>query len=891
MPAFELTGCRGFRGVSEYVARFLTERCNRDPLALAELAVLVPTTSAAHLVRYWIEDSLLVSRRNTAILPTITTPNALIDSSCHRLVDPLLREALLEAAFEATERTGLLPPFAVRGSLASRVLAFHDDLMLRAKGWEPFVRRALEELDAPDDQGAQKLAQLTRFLDASILEYRRRLQTLGLVDRPRAREDLYAAFPFRQVVVLGAQTLSPLELDLVREAEGIAELQFVIEHEHSPELSRFSGTIRIDPAPALPRPSLLAPEGHDSLTFVARDREECLRDAARLLKLLEEKQRLPPLHRIAIVVPRPLPYSYLAKKVFREAGIPYELQDSFPLAREPIVAAVDLLIDLVEHDGARPFALALLRSPLFRFEHVGGAETAAFDRLTLRLREPGSTKRWRSLLERLDRPPVQPSLPGFGGSSDKARSALAAVVTASELLAPLGEPASLSQKIQTLKRFLARFSRPLEDACPESELSRTRRAQRALETILDRLAAASQQAGDPTIGFFAFREKLHRAIESHTFAPRTGTGGVVIVDAASATFGSFDLVLLFGLNDGEWPDRGERNIFYPQRLLSEFGWPSDRELLARERCRFLSLLECASKHVVLFRHQLDDEMPTVPSPFLEDAQAWLESDAVKVDSIGPLETILVSRSEALRRGVLDASIPFAVDRRAGIIDSPPKVFEPVSPTAFELYLRCPFKYFARYLLGLEEEEVVDETLSARDRGRILHQLLQDAFAKWDRGAERPRPITEENYDEALALFRQVAISKVRGEHRQPEFSRLFGNAGEPGAIPWLLRRELARGPLRRRLVEHAFEAPLKVDRGPSGESPWYVRIKGRVDRADVDEDGTLHVFDYKSGRSPDAQTALQVPLYAMSLAQELGAAVREASYISFRDRKTTSRAD
>jgi len=250
----------------------------------------------------------------------------------------------------------------------------------------------------------------------------------------------------------------------------------------------------------------------------------------------------------------------------------------------------------------------------------------------------------------------------------------------------------------------------------------------------------------------------------------------------------------------------------------------------------------------------------------------------------------VTKSEALRRGLVEPEFE-RIERRAGDVSGPLKVREPLSPTAVELYLRCPFKYFSRYLLGLEEEEDINKALSPLERGRILHDLLQTGFEEWDQGRDMPRPIEPESYEDVLALFRSVAKEKIPPEHRRIELAWLFGGVGEPGAIEWLLRREMARGPLKRRLVEHRFQTALKFSRGPSGETPWFVRIKGRVDRADVDHEGYLHVFDYKSGRAPEVGVTLQVPLYAMCLSQELGAPVREAAYLSFRDRKATSRTD
>jgi hypothetical protein len=412
-----------------------------------------------------------------------------------------------------------------------------------------------------------------------------------------------------------------------------------------------------------------------------------------------------------------------------------------------------------------------------------------------------------------------------------------------------------------------------------------------MASILDRLSEAAKRVSDPPIDFSSFRQKLRRAIESHTFARRSGAGGIAIVDADSVPFGAFDLVILLGLNEGEWPRRGERNIFYPSWLLREFGWPSDKELLSGERTSFQALLDLAGRELALFRHQLEDELPTVPSPFLEELDSWLEGNPLPPDRLGSLlETTVVTKSEALRRGLVAPELAKR-ERRAGAVVGPLKVPEPLSPTAFELYLRCPFKYFSRYLLGLEEEEDVDDSLTPLERGRILHEILQTAFEEWDRAGDGPRAIEPESYEEALALFRRVAKARIPFEHRRVELARLFGGDGEPGAIPWLLRREMSRGPLKRRLVEYGFQTALKFAKGPSGPSPWFVRIKGRVDRADLDVEGYLHVFDYKSGRAPGVDVTLQVPLYAMCLSQELGAPVREAAYLSFRDRKATSRSD
>ena len=897
MPKPALVLCRGWRGVSAFARRAVEEQAERDPLALSRTVVLVPTAAAAHLYRTQLERDLSTGR-DVVFLPVITTPGPLFQDLAERsqrrvrLADPLLREALLEEGFQKAAASGSPPPFKVRAGLAPRVLAFYDELLQNRAELKDFTKRALEELEAPDDRGAERMAAQTRFLEASLDAYREALERLELHDPPSVRQALSREpFPYERALVLGSETLTPTDLYFLTEARGLESLSVVVVDKVSAipaSLAEAAPDLHVDDKPRATPPKLLNPAVH-----VARDREESLVDAVRFMKQLEDNKDLPPLDRVAIVVPSPLPYLYLAKKVLGEAGIPFELQDSFPLATEPYVAAVDLAIELVATDARRNEALALLRSPFFVFKGVGPSEVAALDALTLRYREPGGLERWRKLFERKSRPPTQPSLPGMetGDAAGRVLAPLASILETGTALSELQTESSLSIKIRCLRDFLATFTRTLPD-------ERHHRARAALDAILERLGEAALHVGDPSVDFHTFRAKFRRAIEAHTFALRTGSGGVTVVDARSAGFGAFDLVILLGINEGEWPARGERNIFFPQWILHDFGWPSDRKLLTRERARFQELLDLGQEHLVLIRHQLEDEVPTVASPFLEEVETWLEESPHALvpmpdhdDDDEPEPELVVTKSEALRRGLIEPFSPLSSERHPGIVGSPLSVPDPVSPTALELYLQCPFKYFSRYLLGLEEEEDVESMLTPLERGRILHDLLHEGFKEWDAGQSEPRPIEPETYEDALILFRSIAVKKIPPEHRSVELRRLFGGPGEAGAIEWLLRREMARGPLKQRLLEHPFQTPLRLTEGPGGEKPWFVQIKGRVDRADVDVDGRLHVYDYKSGRAPEASVTLQVPLYSMCLSQDLGTPIEESAYLSFRDRRSTPRAD
>ena len=882
------------RRAARFVAEALEDGDAGRGAEPARTLVVVPSETALELVQRAIEARWLGVDRDgrdagrAFVLPTLRTPTTLVEE-LHalspeplRLADPILREGVVERALTGAAREHE-PPFDVRPSLAAAALRFYDELRAGGFTLEELESAALEEFDVPDDLGAQKLVEQTRFLVAALADYRSTLASLGYEDLAAARRRLTGAtIPYDRILVYSVHSLSAAELRLLVRARGprSVELLAIGGESDAPEIEG------LEEAPTIHRASEKARLASGA-SLVARDREESLVDAIRVLTALGADTE-----RSAIVVSRPLPYLYLARKTFRDASVPYRLDDSFPLAAETFVAAVDVVLELVEADARRTAALDFLRNPFFTFPGVGPSEVAAFESMTLRFRATGGFSQWERLRDRLARAPGQPALPGMGGGGETelALPALEALVSVGERLGPLrtggddGAPPTVRAGIACLTSFLLELAPPEDDP-------RHQRARAAVLEILERLEQTETLLGERSLPFRDLREKLRRAFEARTFDERAAGSGVTIVDADSAVFGDFDDVVVLGMNDGEWPARGPRNIFYPQSFLRRFGWPSDRELLASERRRFRSLIRLPAERVALLRHQLEDEAPTVASPFLDEVSELVEGGAPALASPEALAGLVVTRSEALRRGLLRPEAPLPARGPAGVVGGPLRVPDPVSPTALELYLRCPFKYLSRHLLGLEEEEDLDDVLSPLERGRILHEVLEQGFRLWDQGRDAPRPIDAESYDEALALFRDLAKRKIPRDGRAIELARLFGSSGEPGAIEWLLRWELSREPPRRRLVEHAFRTPLRLDRGPEGERPWFVRVKGRIDRTDVDDFGQLHVLDYKTGRAPDAAVTLQVPLYAMCLSQELAAPVREAAYLSFRDRRAVARTD
>ncbi|MDP6544133.1 MAG: PD-(D/E)XK nuclease family protein [Phycisphaerae bacterium] len=210
-----------------------------------------------------------------------------------------------------------------------------------------------------------------------------------------------------------------------------------------------------------------------------------------------------------------------------------------------------------------------------------------------------------------------------------------------------------------------------------------------------------------------------------------------------------------------------------------------------------------------------------------------------------------------------------------------------SASSLNSFGQCPWRYFASYVLGLEPLAVPQRMLQPTSRGQFVHNVL---FATMKRlfdaagGPVRPDQVTDEEMIETLrgavsdvsepletaapypALWRiqrDRMHSQMRGyllslKDAQPSglcghFELAFGLEGRPGEPADTMSRDDA-------VVVHT----------PAGD----IRLRGKIDRVDLQGEGSLLVVDYKTGALPSpADIAsgrnLQLPLYSAAAAEIL----------------------
>ncbi len=873
-----------------------------DPAPAADTFVLVPTSAAAGQLKRTLDDRL----PDHLARPLIGSRADLHDLLMARLPEPprLLtgfeREALLAAGAREAEDGGAPPPFHARPALIAEMLTLYDHVRRLGRTVDDFDRLLSGELEpaAESDRGAAQLLEQTQFLSAAFRDYEARMHDGDAVDEHGARARLLAtpsATPLRHVVVaIGDRPFDPdgywpADVTMLTTIAGLETIEVVattnaldagfLDRLQLAFVEIETGTSD-DAAPSVPS-VLVVPDSGDGSVFSYRDREDELEGVARRIKTDRRHGVKPPLDRIGLVVARPLPYLYLAREVFSGAGIPYQAHDTLPLAAEPYAAAVDIVLECAAANFTRRAMMALLRSPHFRFV-AGGvdidrAAVAALDAAMAEQRYLGGLDRLRALGETWTGPE---------------RPAAHAVLHAATALAPLIESRPMVDQAEVLRSFLDAHDREHDD--------RRRRARSAVILALDGLMAAYRRHDPAAAGTVTeLSAAIRRWLGTQTFELATTPGGIRILDVQSARFAELDDVQMLGLVEGEWPERQRRNVFYPRGLIAQLeparperiALNEERDHVRAARAVFRDLLGLARTRTRLSTFALESESVVEPSSFIDDVPSF----GVRTERVAAGDEARVFAYEVLADDPLATGSRWAQaraanggrERRRFEGDAGDWVLPRVSVSRLERYMKCPFQFYVANVLQISEQPEDAVSRSPLERGRFLHELFETFFHEWQaRGRGR---ITGADMAEARTLFEEIAGPALRSlppAEAGLERARLFGSAVGSGIVDRVFAMEAERGSgIRERLMEYELDGVFTFT-GEDGASRD-VRLRAKIDRVDLLDDGTFRLIDYKTKYVPDRRQALQLPIYSACVRTSLSAThgrdipASEAMYLSF----------
>ena len=188
-----------------------------------------------------------------------------------------------------------------------------------------------------------------------------------------------------------------------------------------------------------------------------------------------------------------------------------------------------------------------------------------------------------------------------------------------------------------------------------------------------------------------------------------------------------------------------------------------------------------------------------------------------------------------------------------------------SASEIEAYLQCPYGWFYSYAVRPRE---LEREFGAAEEGSYAHELLRRAYASLLEAGEMR--VTPAVLDRALDTLRRAGAELDKESGAAPDISqRLVSRAGHA------LGREHHQAGRRdvRRVSARVPGVGVRYRRRAWTSGSF--RLRGRVDRVDVDDEGRAIVMDYKRSAVPKAADILeagkvQIPLYFKAVEAILG---------------------
>ena len=568
-----------------------------------------------------------------------------------------------------------------------------------------------------------------------------------------------------------------------------------------------------------------------SLIEAANPQEEALAIAMALREALETPQRT-----AALVTPD----RGIARRVAAELSrwnIKIDDSAGTPLSRTPPGVFLALLARAAAEDFAPVALLALLKHPLA----AGGRERATFrrnvramERAALRGLRPENGLTGIELRLRGAKRPDEQLIRWFTDLQDMLEP-LQRITQARDV--PLRDIVSLHARIG--EALAATANAPGTDHLWRGE------AGEAAATLVKELIAEGE---DIILGSGDHYADLFRDLgEARVVRPRGGLHPrLALLGPLEARLQHFDLVVLGGLNEGVWPAETATDPWLSRPMRGALGLEPPERKTGLAAHDFATL--AAGPTVLLTRSLKQHGAPTHPSRWLlrlkqlarglEIAGAWTALSppldwARRIDD-APRET---------RAARPEPRPPVAVRPRA------------LSVTQIETWLRDPYAIYAKHILRLKPLDPIDVEPGPRERGIAIHGALERFLNVY------PNTLPEDALAVLLRLgdeaFRNAGASHAATALWRPRFSR---------AAQWFLAYETERRKaLARAMTEIEIDGRLEIP-APGG----MFTLRGRADRIEIFDDGAASLLDYKTGRVPSQKQieillAPQLPLEAAML--------------------------
>ncbi|MBI4938749.1 MAG: PD-(D/E)XK nuclease family protein [Nitrosomonadales bacterium] len=397
---------------------------------------------------------------------------------------------------------------------------------------------------------------------------------------------------------------------------------------------------------------------------------------------------------------------------------------------------------------------------------------------------------------------------------------------------------------------------------------------RGLETdaagaqLLRSLQAWQQELAADTTRFSRaeWRHWLAQQLDAGTFSDQSIDSPVLLTSLSATRWRSFDAVLLLGCDAAHLPGEGNGSVWFNDAVHASLGLPTLEAHRAQQRDDLLALLAMNDTVLATWQASKNGE-ENLLSPCLEMLRVLHE--LAYGDDLAERELGSLLDGAQVRPPYFPLPEPAAMPAPgipSGLVPAR------ISPSGYNSLVACPYQFYARHILRLNEMDEVREGVEKRDYGEWVHGILHRFHQRFPVQAEHPRAALEE------------ALHGISVEVFAPAVARDYL------ARAWLLRWQQA--------IPAYLDAQLESEQAGwcyrGSEVPFELplddelALHGRIDRVDA-RAGECRVSDYKMTDAANLRNMLKEPGEDVQLASYAHVyEADEAAFISIeKDRVVT----
>lgn len=371
-------------------------------------------------------------------------------------------------------------------------------------------------------------------------------------------------------------------------------------------------------------------------------------------------------------------------------------------------------------------------------------------------------------------------------------------------------------------------------------------------TLLIRLTTLIKD-GDLNVNYITLQGLINQLIQS-TSIPFHGepAEGIQIMGVLETRNLDFDNLLILSCNEGNMPKGINDSSFIPHSIRNAFGLTTIDNKVAIYAYYFYRLVQRAKNITITYNNATNDGNKSEMSRFL--IQMLVESNHTikqKAFRIG-LEPFSSSVDAVEKSDVVMEKLINRFDKTQNNSKHPL-----LTPTAINLYLRCPLRFYYNYVCNIKEPDSNDEDkIDGRVFGNIFHYASQLVYKQLQDNDGWIKPTYIEKIVKSNVELQRVVDKAFCKE--------LFNNPS--GAKPeynghQLINREVIMIYLRRLLendiklgnfkiigLEKEIMEDMKIETTNHRLSTTLGGFIDRLDMISTDTDVRIRVIDYKTGK-------------------------------------------